>query len=119
MYDPHAQLMPWMIRLAEALPAGTIQTLASMIANCPAQGWGQVRLQASQVVPQPQLRSLVVEMVTAWQQQAPSIQPSDVALMLRTAAATARSVRAAQLIELVWIGPVVVGPAMRRTDQAL
>src|SRR6266487_2042809 len=119
MHDPHGQLMPWMIRLAEALPAGTLQTLASAIAACSAQDWGCVRLQATQAVPQPQLRALVVDMLTVWQQQAPDVLPADVALMLRTAAATARSVREAQTIELVWTGPLVAGPAMRRTDQAL
>jgi phosphatidylserine/phosphatidylglycerophosphate/cardiolipin synthase-like enzyme len=119
MHDPHAHLMPHMIRLAEALPTGTLQTLASAIAACSAQEWGRVRLQAAQAVPQPQLRSLVVDMLVAWQQHAPDVQPADVALMLRTAAMTARSTRAAQTIELVWTGPLVAGPAMRRTDQAL
>jgi phosphatidylserine/phosphatidylglycerophosphate/cardiolipin synthase-like enzyme len=111
--------MPWMIRLADALPAGTLQTLTTAIDDCPAQEWGQLRLQASQVVPQPHLRSLVLDMLSAWQQQTPAVQPSDIALMLRTAAATAQSVRAAQTVELVWTGPLVAGPAMRRTDQAL
>jgi phosphatidylserine/phosphatidylglycerophosphate/cardiolipin synthase-like enzyme len=119
MHDPHGQLMPWMISLAQALPAGTLQTLASAIAACSAQERGLVRLQAAQVVPQPQLRSLVLDMLTVWQQQAPDVLPVDVALMLRTAAATARSVREAQTIELVWTGPLVAGPAMRRIDQAL
>ena len=39
--------------------------------------------------------------------------------MLRTAATTTRSVKEAQTVELVWTGPLVAGPAMRRTDQAL
>src|SRR3989442_2949429 len=119
MHDPHGQLMPWMIRLAEALPVGTLQTLASAIATCSAQEWGRVRLQATQAVPQPQLRALVVDLLTVWQEQAPHVLPVDVALMLRTAAATARSVRASQSVELVRTGPLVAGPAMRRTDQAL
>jgi phosphatidylserine/phosphatidylglycerophosphate/cardiolipin synthase-like enzyme len=119
MNDPYGQLMPQVIRLAEALPAGTLQTLASAIANCPAQGWEQLRLRASQIVPQLHLRSLVLDMLTAWQQQMPGVQPAEVALMLRTAAVTAHSVRAAQTVELVWTGPLVAGPAMRRTDQAL
>jgi phosphatidylserine/phosphatidylglycerophosphate/cardiolipin synthase-like enzyme len=78
-----------------------------------------MRLQAAQIVPQPHLRSLVLNMLTAWQQQTPNLLPADVSLMLRTAAATARSVREAQTVELVWTGPLVAGPAMRRTDQAL
>lgn len=119
MNDPYEQLMPQVIRLAEALPAGTLQTLASVIAACAAQEWGRIRLQAAQATPQPQLRALVLDMLKVWQQQAPNMFPADVALMLRTAAATAHSVRDAQTIELVWTGPLVAGPAMRRTDQAL
>jgi phosphatidylserine/phosphatidylglycerophosphate/cardiolipin synthase-like enzyme len=119
MHDPHGQLMPWMIHLAEALPAGTLQNLASVLAACSAQEWGRVRLHATQAILQPQLRSLVVDMLAAWQQQAPNMLPADVALMLRTAAATARSIRESQTVELVWTGPLVAGPAMRRTDQAL
>jgi len=111
--------MPWMIRLAGALPAGTIQTLASTITACSPGQWGDVRLQVDQAVPQPPLRSLVRAMVTVWEQQAAGVKPGEVALMLRTAAATAQSVRAEQTVELVWTGPLVTGPAMRRTDQAL
>ena len=119
MHDPHTHVMPHIVLLAEALPAGTLQTLAAAIAACAAQEWGRIRLQAAQAVPQPQLRSLVVDMLTVWQQQAPDVLTTDVALMLRTAAATARSVHESQIIELVWTGPLVAGPAMRRTDQAL
>ena len=96
-----------------------MSTLADTIEACPAQQWTSVRLQVAQVVPQPHLRSLVLDMLAAWQRQAPNIPPTDIALMLRTAAATARSVREAQIVELVWTGPTVAGPAMRRTDQAL
>jgi phosphatidylserine/phosphatidylglycerophosphate/cardiolipin synthase-like enzyme len=78
-----------------------------------------MRLQIAQVVPQPHLRSLLVDMLTAWQQQAPGVPPAEVALMLWTAAATTRSVHESQTVELVWTGPLVAGPEMRRTDQAL
>lgn len=119
MHDPHEQLMPWMIRLADSLPIGTMYTLAHVVASCSAQQWGKLRLQAAQSVPQPHLRSLVLDMMMAWEQQAADVAPAEVALMLRTAAATTRSVKEAQTIELVWTGPFVAGPAMRRTDQAL
>jgi phosphatidylserine/phosphatidylglycerophosphate/cardiolipin synthase-like enzyme len=101
------------------LPGGTLQTLAQAIAGCQAQQWSSLRLQVSQVVPQPHLRALGLDLLTAWQQQAPGLLPADVALMLRTAAATTQSVRESQTLELVWTGPLVAGPAMRRTDQAL
>jgi phosphatidylserine/phosphatidylglycerophosphate/cardiolipin synthase-like enzyme len=119
MQDATNTLMAWIIRLAEALPTGTMATLTQVIRNCPAQQWGNIRIQVSQVIPQPHLRSLVVDMLSAWQQYDPAIPPGEVATMIWTAAETARSVKATQTVELVWTGPLVAGPAMRRTDQAL
>jgi phosphatidylserine/phosphatidylglycerophosphate/cardiolipin synthase-like enzyme len=119
MDDADTTMIAWAVRLATVLPGGTVQALAQVIAGGPTQAWGELRQRASQMVPQPHLRVLVLDMLTAWQHQAASVTPAAVALALHTAAAATRSVRAAQTVELVWTGPLVSGLAMRRTDQAL
>lgn len=119
MLDPHSQLMPWVIRLANVLPVGTITAVAHALSDCPAQAWTLMQRKVAPIVPQPHVRSLIMAMLHAWEQQAPDLAPADVALMLRTAAATTHSLKTAQALELVWTGPIVTGPSMRRTDLAL
>jgi phosphatidylserine/phosphatidylglycerophosphate/cardiolipin synthase-like enzyme len=119
MADPHGQLMPWVLRLADVLPSGTAYALAQAIVGGVAKDWNGLRLATSQIVPQPQLRARVTDLLAAWEQHTPELAPAEVALMVRTAVAATRSVRASQSIELVWTGPLVTGPTMRRTDQAL
>lgn len=117
--DAHAQLLPSIIRLADMLPAGTSLALAQAIVGHTSQDWSGLRLRLGQIVPQPHLRSVLLDMLAAWQQAAPMLPAAEVALMLQTAAATTRSMRQSLKVELVWTGPLVPGPAMRRTDQAL
>jgi phosphatidylserine/phosphatidylglycerophosphate/cardiolipin synthase-like enzyme len=119
MDDAPPVLLAPIIALAAILAPGTLDTLARTIATCHPDDWSYVRVQITQVVPQPQMRHLVGELVDTWHQQAPHIPPAQVAVMLRTAAATVRQMRQEQHIDLVWTGPVMVGVAMRRTDQAL
>lgn len=117
--DPMTTLIQQAVTVAEVLPPGLIQTLAHTIAGYPHQQWDTVRLRVAQTVPQHQQRALVLAFVDAWQQRAPALLPHEMALMLRTASITARTIRQQQTVELVWTGPIVPQVALRRTDQAL
>jgi len=119
MDNPQTLIITWSVRLAGIMPSGTIQALAQTIERGNTPQWSDLRLQATQVVPQPHLRALVLELLSAWQQHAAAVTPADVALALRTAAITAKTYRESQAVELVWTGPLVSGATMRRTDQAL
>ena len=106
------------VRLAAALPPGTIHALVRVIE--PAAGpQSAVRVAALQAIPQPAQRARAAGFLDAWAQQAPAISGAAVALALLSAAAATRSARAAQRLELIWTGPLATGVAMRRTDQAL
>jgi phosphatidylserine/phosphatidylglycerophosphate/cardiolipin synthase-like enzyme len=119
MSDPQQALMTGAVRLAEQLPAGTIQSLAGAIAGGSAGAWEALRHRALQIVPQPATRALVNAFLATWSADAPAVTPHEAALILRTAAVSMRTMRAAQAVELVWTGPLVGNVAMRRTDQAL
>lgn len=119
MLDSQQILISAAVRLTERLPAGTIHSLAAAIAGATANQWEALRQAMLQVVPQPEARALVGDFFTTWSQIATEIRPGEAALMLRTAAVTTRTVRAAQSVELVWTGPVAGSVSMRRTDQAL
>jgi len=119
MDNPHTLISTLVVRLAGMMPSGTIQAVAQAIERGNPAQWNDLRLQATQVVPQPPLRALVLELLSAWQQHAADITPTDVALALRTAAIAAKTYRESQAVELVWTGPLVSGATMRRTDQAL
>jgi phosphatidylserine/phosphatidylglycerophosphate/cardiolipin synthase-like enzyme len=112
-------IITWAVRLAGIIPNGTIQALAQTIERGNITQWNELRLQLTQVAPQPQLRALVLELLSVWQQYAAAVTPTEVALALRTAAVTAKTYRESQAVELVWTGPLVSGATMRRTDQAL
>lgn len=119
MDDATAILLPPIIAVVSSLAPGTVDALAQTIAAGHPGDWPYVRAQITQVVPQPQIRHLVGELVDTWHQQAAHIPPAQIAVMLRTAAATTQHMRQEQRIDLVWTGPVMGGVAMRSTDQAL
>jgi phosphatidylserine/phosphatidylglycerophosphate/cardiolipin synthase-like enzyme len=107
------------VQLAVELPSSLIQSLANAIAACEVQDWSYARQQILQVTPQPRLRGLIDEFLTAWRTHAPDVSPGSITLALQSAAAAAQYYREAQSIELVWTGPGVMGLPLRRTDQAL
>ncbi|HMQ29465.1 MAG TPA: DISARM system phospholipase D-like protein DrmC [Chloroflexaceae bacterium] len=119
MSDAQHELITAAVRLAERLPAGTIQSLAAAMVGAVGGEWEPLRHRALQVVPQPETRALVADFLATWRSRAPAVTPSEAALMLRTAAVTTRTLREAQSVELVWTGPLVGSVSMRRTDQAL
>lgn len=119
MSDAQQKLITVAVQLAERLPAGTIQSLASAFVGAPAGEWEALRYRAFQVVPQPEARSLLGGFLATWSANASGVTPDEAALILRTAAVTARTMREAQSVELVWTGPLVGSVSMRRTDQAL
>jgi len=119
MDEATAILLPPIIAVVSSLAPGTVDALSQTIATCHPGDWPYTRGQIMQVVPQPQLRHLVGELVDTWHQRAAHIPSAQVAVMLRTAAATTQHMRHEQRVDLVWTGPVMVGVAMRRTDQAL
>ncbi len=98
---------------------GTLQSLAVAIAGGAGGEWEALRYRTLQVVPQPEARALVSDFLQMWSTRAPDMTPREVALILRTAAVTTRTIREAQSIELVWTGPLAGRVSMRRTDQAL
>jgi phosphatidylserine/phosphatidylglycerophosphate/cardiolipin synthase-like enzyme len=119
MADRYTKLMPLIHRLSDELPGGILDSLAQALATCPTHDWSLIRLRAFQYLPQPQQRALAETLLREWQQHARDIPPTEVALLIRAAAATTRHLRSQQQIELVWTGPLVRQIDMRRTDQAL
>lgn len=119
MENAQTHISIWAVRLAGMMPSATIYALAQTIERGDTAQWNELRLQAAQVVPQPQLRAQVLELLSVWQPHVADVTPADVALALRTAAISAKAYRESQAIELVWTGPLISGAAMRRTDQAL
>ena len=106
------------VRLAGMMPSATIHALAQTIERGNTAQWNELRLQATQVVPQPQLRAQVLGSFSEWQPHVADVTPADVALALRTAAISAKAYRESQVIDLVLNRRLVSGAAMRRTDQA-
>jgi phosphatidylserine/phosphatidylglycerophosphate/cardiolipin synthase-like enzyme len=119
MSDSQQKLIIAAVRLAERLPAGTLQSLALAVADTPGGDWETMRHRALQVVPQPEARALVGDFLGTWRLSAAAVTPLEGGLILRTAAVTTRTMREAQSVELVWTGPVIGSVSMRRTDQAL
>lgn len=98
-------------------PPAAVEAMADALENVTAPGPGADAL-VSAAVPQPHTRSQALRLSTAWQIVAPLTSGAAVALALRSAARSVRTVRSTQTVELVWSGPST-NVVMRPTIEAL
>jgi len=107
------------VRLAVDLPGDLLLRLADAIAGCDVVAWAQTRRRLLELIPAAHFRAQVAAFLDAWRAHEPELQPAEVAMALRAAAATARHYRRVQSVDLIWTGPGVLDVPLRRTDQAL
>lgn len=69
--------------------------------------------------PTPALNAKVAHLLATWQRATPQIDGASLSLVLTTAGQVNVAQRNTEVIDLVWTGPNVDGPPLRRTDQAL
>lgn len=98
-------------------PLAAVEAIADAIENVAAPGPAADAL-VSAAVPQPHTRSQALELSKSWQAAAPHISGAALALALRSAARSVRTVRSTQTVELVWSGPST-DVVMRPTIEAL
>jgi phosphatidylserine/phosphatidylglycerophosphate/cardiolipin synthase-like enzyme len=67
----------------------------------------------------PRLRVLVRRLLDAWRRSSPPLSGQSLALALEAASRAHTERSDTEDVTLVWTGPTVDGPALRRTDQAL
>src|SRR5688500_3123914 len=96
-------------RLATEMPFSMIEALATAIERVAPSHWPAARREILQTHSHPYYRALATGLFDAWQVEAPDITPQAVALAL--AAATAKTPRHVQTVELVLTGPHT--PALR------
>lgn len=105
--------------LVRTIPADLAQTLAGHIDATADAEWSPARSTILAAVPQANARRLVAQLLDEWTIVAPHVSRRCLAWALAAAALTAHTTRQEQSVALVWTGPHVDGPALRRTDQAL
>ena len=106
-------------RLAAALPASLVVTLAETIRTSERLEWPYLRARALAAVSHAMAQFRVNALFDAWQRSAPHVQGAAVALALLSAAQSEERRRQGQRVELVWTGPESQVIPFRRTDQAL
>lgn len=105
--------------LVRERPTEVIKPLARAIESTAVMDWQQARNTVLQLVPQPDVRIEVGALLDAWQSVVPHISRQTLAWALAGASEAVQAARREQVTSLVWTGPRVDGPALRRTDQAL
>ncbi len=106
-------------RLATLLPHALLLRLADLLQPLDPTDWEQRRRQLLHTTPQPHFRAPLEHFLAVWRTVSPALAPSVVALLLHTAASTARTMQSTQRVELIWTGPEVDEITLRRTDEAL
>ena len=106
-------------RLAEELPADTIDAVCRAIERSARRGWGERRAAVSEAVGHQRSRAQVTRLVDRWESHAPEMAAESLSIALRMAARAIAAERARQSVDLVWTGPSTPEIAMRRTEQAL
>ncbi len=104
--------------VAEMLPPSVVGQIAAVIIGTEAGRWGLLRLRAQEVAGGPAAREVVGRLLTRWQAEVPTMQPSAIATALEIAAHCVAQARATQTLELAWTGPTSLLP-LRRIAQAL
>jgi cardiolipin synthase len=113
----HALLINEVEAAAIDLPADHLQLLAGHIADLQ-QPTVASRHRASSLVPASRFKQAVIRIWSAWDTEH-DIDGKTLALMLRSAAAVASSMRAAQSIDISWTGPTSAHVPVRLSSQAL
>lgn len=105
--------------LVRARPPELIATLARVLEATTRQTSAQARGVVMQVLPHADVRSEVAQLLDAWEVNAPWQPRVALAWALAAASQAVQATRQEQQAALVWTGPQIDGPALRRTDQAL
>ncbi len=103
--------------LAHHLPHQLLLRLATQLEKIESNDWGYIRAIILSNTPQAHYRTLVSQLLTRWQTDAPTIPTSTIAFALKAAAHTAQ--RSAPTTELIWTGPTTTEITLRHTEQAL
>ena len=105
--------------LANDVPIGLMESLASSIEKMAVDNWSYACNQVTQSVRQPGLRMRVGQLLDSWHAENPEVTPQSVALALLATAQGVEQHRQSESISLVWTGPTSHSLPLRRTDQAL
>lgn len=105
--------------LARSRPVDVVAFVARTIEATAQVEWLQARSAVLHTLPYAELRSDVATLLDAWQTAAPHQSRQMLAWALTAAAQAVQATRQEQRTALVWTGPQVDGPGLRRTDQAL
>lgn len=106
-------------RLAAEVPQAALISLADAVLHVPSVVSPASISGLLAAVSQPDYRSMVRDMLDAWQKEARDISPQSIALALYVASRCEDRRRTESSIELVWTGPDSEIVPLRRTDQAL
>lgn len=98
-------------------PSAAVEAMADALEEVTAPGPAADALMSA-AVPQPRTRTQALELSKAWQSSDLEITGAALALALRSAARSVRTVRSTQTLELVWSGPST-DVVMRPTIEAL
>jgi len=105
--------------LVRARPVDLIDDIAYQVETTAGVAAPVARMIVLQRLPHADVRRDVALLLDAWQATAPHMSRQTLAWALSAAAQAAQATRQEQTTSLVWTGPHVDGPALRRTDQAL
>jgi phosphatidylserine/phosphatidylglycerophosphate/cardiolipin synthase-like enzyme len=106
-------------RVAAEFPLALLEGLARAIDTLDPHRPGLAPTAVHAAVPQAHYRALAYELVEAWQDHAPDLQPQSLAFALLAAGRCEEFARTNRQLELVWTGPEVEAIPPRRTEQAL
>ena len=105
--------------LVRTRPPDILADIACIVEATSRETWIQARSVVLQSLPYADVRSDVAQLLDAWETHAPQQPRLALAWALAAAAQAVDATRQEQRAALVWTGPRVDGPALRRTDQAL
>ena len=105
--------------LVRTKPGDLVRAAAGQIEATADMPWPQARNAILPALPNAELRQCVGQLLDAWQRTSPQVSRQALAYALAAAAQAAAATRREQEVALVWTGPRVDDPPLRRTDQAL
>lgn len=105
--------------LVRTKPCDLVRAAAGQIEATADMPWPQARNAVLPALPHADLRQGVGQLLDAWQLTSPQVSRQALAYALAAAAQATAATRREQDVALVWTGPRVDGPPLRRTDQAL
>lgn len=105
--------------IARTVPRDLVKAAAVQIKASAHLSWQQARNAVLNELPHAEVRRQIGDLLNIWQQAAPAVSRQALAYALAAAAQAVQETRQEQDVALVWTGPTVDGPSLRRTDQAL